>query len=142
VDQVDKIQELESISVMEKAKVQSYINNFRRFIARFLKSDIGLHCNVYNTEREGAIVEFKMALGITNDDVYFEDSSTLSEALGNVKQKAFGGNLGGFTFSGTNTILEDNRVIYIKDQSLSEWDESAAKNDVTTLVFSRTRKNT
>ena len=126
---------------MEKSSVQSYINNYRRFIARFLKPDIGIHCNVYNTEREGAILEFKIAPGITNDDMYLKDSSTMSEALGNVKQKAFGGNLGGFTFSGTNTILEDHRVIYIKDQNSSEWDESAAKNDVTSLVFSRKRKN-
>ncbi len=37
---------------------QSYINNFRRRLALYLKPSIGLTCNVYPTEDGGGILEF------------------------------------------------------------------------------------
>lgn len=110
--------------------IQEYINNFRRRIARFLKPGIGLACNVYPAESGGAILEITIGPGLENDDIYKENSQTLSDALSKIKQRAFGGDLEGFVFGGTNVILEDNRIIFIKDDSRSVWTDQAAQHDL------------
>ena len=119
---------------MDKKKYQSYINNFRRRLAQFLKPGVGLSCNVYPSDDGGAILEFSIGEITENDDQYKEKSRTLGVALSKIKQKAFGGNVEGFNFGGTNTILESNRIIYIKEANPNEWSDSAAQKDVQGLV--------
>ncbi len=118
----------------EKKVIQKFINNFRRRIAQFLKPGIGLACNIYPAETGGAILEFTAGSEIENDDIYKELSPSLGSALRNIKQKAFGGNLDGFNFRGTNVILEGNRIILIKDNSIEEWSDNTAQNDVTRVI--------
>lgn len=121
---------------MNKKKYQNYINNFRRRLAPYLKPGIGLTCNIYPSQDGGGILEFVMGEAVENDDVYKEVSNSLGTALSNIEQKAFGGNLEGFLFSGTNTILENNRIIFIKDADSNEWSDEAASRDVNKLVSS------
>ena len=118
----------------DKKIIQEYINNLRRRIAQFLKPGIGLTCSVYRAESGGAVLEFSIGPGVENDDIYKEVSPSLSQVLSKIKQSAFGGNLDGFVFSATNMILEENRIIVIKDDTLSEWTDSAAQRDVTRLL--------
>jgi hypothetical protein len=119
---------------LDKKTMQEYINNFRRRIAKLLKPGIGLACNIYPAEKGGAILEFTIGPGIENDDNYMGNSPTVSYALSKVKQRAFGGNLSGFVFGGTNVMLEDNRIILIKDDSRSQWSDSAAQQDVDRIL--------
>jgi len=119
---------------MNKKQYQKYINNFRRNFTQFLRPGIGLSCHVYPSRDGGGILEFTMGESVENDDIYKEESSTLGEALGNIKQNAFTGDFGGITFGGTNTILEPNRIIYIKDSNKKEWNEKAAHTDVLNLL--------
>ena len=118
----------------DKKTIQKYINNFRRRLTPFLKPEIGLSCNIFPAETGGAILEFTIAPEIENDDIYKEVSPSLGRALSNIEQRAFGGNLDGFSFGGTNVILEGNRIIFIKDNSLKEWSDNAAQNDVSRLL--------
>lgn len=61
--------------------------------------------------------------------------STINTALSKISQRAFGGNLDGFAFSGTNVIAEGNRIILIKGgDSSDEWNDEAAKSDVRRVV--------
>lgn len=114
----------------DKKTIQTYVNNFRRRLSSHLKPGIGLMCNIHPAEEGGAILEFSLGPSIENDDRYQETSSTANTALSSISQNAFGGNLEGFKFSGTNVIMEDGRIILIKDDSPSEWSDAAAKNDV------------
>ncbi len=120
--------------MLENTLIQRYINNFRRHLARYLKPNIGLRCDVYRAESGGAVVEFTLSPSEENDDTFHPDAPTVSAALANVKQNAFGGDLSAFRFGGTNTILEGNRLIFIKDESSSEWSDSAARSDVNRVV--------
>lgn len=124
---------------MDKKKYQSYINNFRRRLAQFLKPGIGLSCNIYPSEDGGAILEFEIGQATENYDLYREISKSLGAALSNIEQRGFGGNLEGITFGGTNTILEANRIIYIKEANRNEWSDSSAKKDVQGLISSSQR---
>ena len=118
---------------MSKEKIQSYINNFRRRLARYLKPGFGLLCNIYPADNGGAVLEFNIGSALENDDVYHPKSKSLGSALSKIEQHAFGGDLEGFSFGGTNTILEGNRIIYVKAPDFKEWSDSAAAKDVSAL---------
>jgi len=119
---------------MDKKKYQNYINNFRRRLAQFLKPGVGLSCNIFPSDEGGAILEFTIGEATENDDEYKAVSKSLAAALSNIEQRTFGGNLEAFNFSGTNTILEPNRIIYIKEANPNEWSDSTAKKDVQDLI--------
>lgn len=123
---------------MDKSTIQKYINNFRRHLSTRLRAGIGLKAYIYPTISQGAVLVFKLGNNLENDDIYAPPSGSIGEVLSTkVKQNAFGGNLTGITFSGTNTILDQDRIIFIKDSSPNEWTDSAAKNDINKLFHSR-----
>lgn len=114
----------------DKEAIQGYINNFRRHLSPYLKPNIGLSSTVYPSESTGAIVEFTIGQGIANSDEFMESEPTVSDALSKIPQHAFGGELGGFHFAGTNVIAEDNRIILIKGgNDEKEWSDEAAQSD-------------
>jgi hypothetical protein len=123
--------------MIDKSTIQTYINNFRRRFAPFLKPGIGLACYVHPVVAGGAILEFRIASQIENQDIYNADSATLGRALSQIPQHAFGGNLDGFTFGGTNVILEPGKIIFIKEGSIKEWSDAAAEKDVRQIIISR-----
>lgn len=115
--------------------IQQYINNFRRHLAPYLRPSIGLACKVFPAEDSGAILEFSIGPGISNTDEFRPTSKTVNQALLGISQRAFGGNLGGFRFGGTNVVLEDNRIIFIKGgDDPYEWSDGAALADVKRLL--------
>lgn len=125
--------------MIEKSVIQTYINNFRRRLAPSLRPGVGLTCLVHPAQAGGAILEFRVGPGIENDDVYQPQSPTLGRALAGIEQHAFGGNLDGFTFGGTNVILEKDKIIFIKDDERSEWSDAAAEKDVRRVLPSNPR---
>jgi hypothetical protein len=116
--------------MIENKIIQDYVNNFRRRIAQRLKPDFGIKCNVFPAESGGAVLEFIFGLGIKNEDTYMNLFPSANNALASINQRAFEGDLGGLKFKGTNTILEADRIILIKDEALSEWDDNAAQRDI------------
>ena len=103
---------------------------------------MGLSCNVYPSDDGGAILEFIIGDATENDDEYKETSKSLGAALSNIEQKAFGGNLEGFSFSGTNTVLEVSRIIYIKEANPNEWSDAAAQKNVDELIANVQKERT
>ena len=120
--------------MIERSVIQTYINNFRRRIASFLLPGVGLACRVHPAQVGGAILEFHVGPRIKNDDVYLPLSPTLNTALARIEQHAFGGHLAGITFGGTNVILEKDKLIFIKDESNTEWSDAAAEKDVRNVL--------
>ena len=77
---------------------------------------------------------FQLGSAVENDDVYKPPSESLGKALSQIEQRAFGGNIENFQFGGTNTILEGDRLIFIKDENDAEWSDQAASKDVKAVV--------
>lgn len=117
----------------DKKTIQTYVNNFRRRLSPYLKPGVGLSCTVHPAEEGGAILEFSLGPSIVNTDLYQESGTTVSGSLASIPQHAFGGNLEGFRFAGTNVIMEKDRIILIKDDSPSEWSDDAAEMDVSRI---------
>jgi len=117
--------------MQDRRVIQAYINNFRRHLSRYLKPEIGLSCTVHPAERAGAILEFRLGPDVANEDRFLDPRKKVNDALPDLNQRAFGGNLDGFSFVGTNFILMDDRFILIKGgDSSSEWSDDAAAADV------------
>jgi len=115
--------------------IQQYINNFRRHLAPYLRPSIGLTCKVLPAEESGAILEFSIGAGISNTDEFRPTSRTVSDALAGISQRAFGGNLAGFRFGGTNVVMEDNRIVLIKgEDGEALWSDEGAKHDVARIL--------
>ena len=119
----------------DKGMIQTYINNFRRLFSPYLKPGIGMRCIIYPAEQKGAILEFYLGPNEENNDIYLKTESSVNDALGKIKQKAFGGNLESFNFGGTNIIMEPNRIILIiGEDNSSEWSERKTKDDIGKIV--------
>lgn len=119
---------------------QAYINYFRSLAAPSLKPGSAIAANLYLAGSEGGIVVFHFTKNKLIHDRVHEGFSTLHEALKTIPQRAFGGNLEGFRFGGTNTIVEGDRVIFIKDANPSQWSLEAAKHDATKVVDAARRR--
>ncbi len=120
----------------DKKTIQLYINNFRRHLSQFLKPNIGLTCRVYPAREAGAILEFTIGPGVINDDEFLSVFPTVNVALSQIKQNAFGGDLKGFRFKGTNVITDGNRIIIIKGgDSKQEWSDKGAYLDAKKVLF-------
>jgi len=113
--------------------IQKYINKFREQTSGVLKPDIGISAVVFPC-KDGAIIEFRFGEGLQSTDEYKVSFRKISDALTVIKQKAFGGNLEGFMFSGTNYVMEFHRLILIKDNSPSEWSMKQAIEDVLKFI--------
>ncbi|WP_149866612.1 hypothetical protein [Stenotrophomonas geniculata] len=124
-----------------KKQIQHYINNFRRELSWVLRPGIGLSCLVHPALSGGAVLEFKMGQDIANSDDFEKPSPTLPKALSKIKQNSFTGDLDNLHFTGTSMILEQNRIVLIKDNAPSEWRDSSAKKDVNKLLNSIRRKS-
>jgi len=123
--------------VTDSETLQRYINDFRRHFARYLKPGVGITSKVYPAETGGAILVFTIGPGVKNEDEFAPATQSVNQALQNIPQSAFGGNLQGFIFRGTNLIAEGNRFIIIKgEDSPSDWTDSDAAAIVSQIVGS------
>lgn len=117
--------------------IQEYINNFRRHLSKHLKPGFGVECKVYPSEQDGAIFEFTIDQKLQNKDIFQPPSATVNEALKDIPQNMFGGNLGGIKFGGTNISLEGNRIVMIKGENeKTEWTDDASNSDVSRIITS------
>jgi len=118
---------------MDKEKIQLYLNNFRRFLSPYLRKDFNFRTIIYPSD-DGAIIELKFQKLAPVKDEFRKTEKTINDSLKRLNQQAFGGNLDGFNFSGTNYILEEGKIILIKDKNNSEWNIEQAKKDVDKLL--------
>lgn len=118
---------------MDKNTIQIYLNNFRRFFSPYLKKDINFRTVVYPAEN-GAIIEINFTKFAPVKDEYRKKEKFLVDSLKRIDQHSFGGNLDGFQFSGTNFILEGDKIFIIKDNKDSEWTINKVREDISKLL--------
>ncbi|KWZ91841.1 hypothetical protein HMPREF3212_01286 [Citrobacter freundii] len=119
----------------DNIKYSNYLNNVRIVISKRLKPNIGIISNVIPSSDGGGIVELEFVHNKpSKDNIGKYVYPNLNAALKNVKQNAFKGNLDAFKFSGTNGVMEGNKIILIKDGSDSEWTTEAADKDAS-MIF-------
>ena len=85
----------------------------------------------YPASTGGGLVEIKIGPSTANSDHLFPPEASLGVILSKVPQHAFGGNLSGVKFKGTNVVLEGDRLLLIKgDDDPADWSDDAAARDL------------
>ncbi|MCO5163553.1 MAG: hypothetical protein M9939_20690 [Mesorhizobium sp.] len=112
-----------------------FVNNLRRGLSPYLVPGVGIRTRAFLAGKEGGVVEFTTETGSPNSDEYVT-VGTIAEALSQVPQRVIAGNMAGIRFGGTNTILEGNRIILIKDGDADQWSQAAAKRDIERILSS------
>lgn len=120
--------------MLDKKIIQEYIDNFRYQMSGIIKPEIGIYAVVYPCQEDGAIIEFLFGREKESTNEFKEAFPRISDALVTIKQRAFGGKLDSFRFSGTNYIMEFHRLVLIKDNSPSEWTMQRAYHDVLKFI--------
>lgn len=84
---------------------------------------------------KGAVLEVVLGELEENDDEYRAPVPTVNDALKRIPQHAFGGDMDGFRFEGTNIVMEPARILLIKgtDQR-NEWSDKAVERDVRRIL--------
>ena len=119
---------------MNNAIIQKYINNFRKNLSGFLKPNIGIQVDIYNCNSEGSILVIEFKPGGKSFDKNKGTYPKISDALKLIPQSFFAGNMSAFHFSGTNVMMDNNRVIMIKDANIQEWNDDKLRSDIKSLI--------
>ena len=119
----------------DRDTIQRYINDFRRHFSGFVKEGMGVACRAFPSEGPGALLEFTVGPGIASVDQILPPRKSVNISLQEIAQHAFGGNLAGVVFSGTNLISEGNRIILLKGEDSTEaWTDADAKANVERIL--------
>lgn len=118
---------------MDRQDIQNYINNFRRYLSGFLKSDVGLQTTVY-PYGEGCVIVCELGINLLSKDEIRTQSKDIAEAL--KRTTIFEQEKGEHTqsFLGTNIILTKNKIVLIKDDNDKEWTEDKAQQDISKIL--------
>ena len=124
---------------MEKEIINKYLINFRRLFSPFLKKDVSMNISAY-PYANGAIMVIELDYNSSNNTIFVEDSKTMAEAM--EKTNLFDSPGQASPISTTKIIIQRNKLVIIKGDEESLWNDKSAKNDVDNILSSLTeRKN-
>lgn len=118
---------------MNQQTIQEYINNFRTYISRSLRPNIGLEIEVYDCGEQGAVLIVKFNPGGRSGD-NFSKNNSIADALSGIEQNFIAGDLSGVTFRGTNISMMEDKIIFIKDSNPYEWTLEKMQEDISMIT--------
>ena len=118
---------------MEKQDIQKYINNFRRLFSSYLKPNVGMQTTVYPFDK-GAIIVIELNIETLNKDDIRTKSNDIQDALKRTNLFESEKKEDIHNLVGTNIILIKNKVVFIKDNNLSEWTLNKVEQDIEKIV--------
>jgi len=127
---------------MNQEIIQRYINEFRRYISPVLKPNIGLEIDIYNCGNEGAVLIIFFKPGGKSIDKEIKEYNTIADVLNSIEQNFVGGNISGMVFKGTNMIMDQNRIVLIKEDTNAEWSTLKLKEDLGKIFQPPSKKET
>jgi hypothetical protein len=115
----------------DKQIIQRYLNDIRRHLVPKLRPGVGISSNFYPASTGGGLLEIKFGPQQANVDQVLATSSTIGHILQIVPQRTFPGDFTGMKFSGTNVVLEGDRLLLIKGgDDPADWTDAAAAKDL------------
>ena len=116
----------------ELASKEDFMKYCEEFISKhrmILRPDLNYDLTAIVSKKEGSLVFFEFKAGPRRFR-YKQIDEPIAMALMDLPQRAFGGNLSGVKFGGTNIVREGNKLIIIKgDNSKKAWSKEEAVKD-------------
>lgn len=107
-----------------------YLNNFRRFLSKYLKSSVGVRTKTYSYE-DGCVIVVSLGINLQVRDEAITVNS-LREAL--QKTTLFEDIPNSLNILSTSIFLIGRKIVLIKNSADDLWSENSAKNDVEKII--------
>ena len=124
-----------NLNILNRQIIRSYVNNFRITLSKYLKPNLALSTKTYICEEEGVLLAVDIKKGGVNTDKTITKYKKISEALQTINQNFIGGDLSGVHFGGTNIMASPGKILIIKDNNPSEWNDVKLLDDISSIVF-------
>lgn len=109
---------------------ENYFREFKIIHRTILNPKYGYRIKAFASKQQGSLIFFSFEEGADEFSSYKVIDDRIGAALREIPQKAFGGNLEGINFGGTNIIREADRLILIKgDNTKNAWSTEEAQKD-------------
>ena len=116
--------------LVTKEDFQNYFYEFKKIHRLILNPKFGYKVKAFVSKQQGSMIFFSFEEGSDEFVSYEIIDGKIGAALHKTPQKAFGGNLEGISFGGTNIIREANHLIFIKgDNTKNAWTSEKAQKD-------------
>lgn len=116
----------------ELALEEDFTKYCEEFISKhrtILRPDLNYNIQAIVSRKEGSLIFFEFKTGPRRFR-YKQIDKPIAMALMQLPQRAFGGDLSGVKFGGTNIVREGNKLIIIKgDNSKEAWSKKEAIKD-------------
>ncbi|SFO66318.1 hypothetical protein SAMN05428949_6031 [Chitinophaga sp. YR627] len=126
---------------MEQNTILHYVNELRKNLTSRLKPNIGLQITIFNCGNEGAVLIVYFHEQIPSSDNFSSQYSKISDVLSSIKQDFVSGDLSSVNFKGTNIMMDQRRIILIKDYNHTEWTTDKAQEDINKILHTPTKSN-
>ena len=117
--------------MVDKTVITEYLNNFRRYLSKYLKSGVGVQTISYPFDK-GAIIVIELGMGVPTKDDSRSQSLDLKEAL--TRTNLFENINDVPEIPGTSILLLKNKIVLLKTDKLNQWGEGSAQTDVTKII--------
>lgn len=115
---------------MDQDIIQRYVNEFRKHITPSLKSNIGLEIDIYNCGKEGAVLIVFFKPGGKSIDKEISNLNSIADVLKSINPNFISGNMSGVAFGGTNMLMQQDKIVLIKENNINEWSNMKLKDDL------------
>lgn len=116
--------------VMCNNRRNEYLNNFRRFLSKYLKPSVGVQTKTYSYE-DGCVIVVSLGVNLQVRDEY-QTTYNLNEAL--QKTTLFEDIPNSLSVQSTSIFLIGRKIVLIKNSAEDLWSENSAKNDVEKII--------
>ncbi len=123
----------------KRKELNRYIKMFTNDISQYIKNKASVSVEAYPVEGDGAVFEFVINdKPVAHKVQIHKAEKSLQKALSHVEQNLIDGDLDNVSFSGTNLLLDGNRIIIIKGgNNQDSWSNRAILEDVKKIVSPR-----
>ena len=97
--------------MVDKTVITEYLNNFRRYLSKYLKSGVGVQTISYPFDK-GAIIVIELGMGVPTKDDSRSQSLDLKEAL--TRTNLFENINDVPEIPGTSILLLKNKIVYLQ----------------------------
>ncbi|MCS5423084.1 MULTISPECIES: hypothetical protein [Psychrilyobacter] len=120
---------MENIKVLEK-----YSKTLKKELKKKLKSGLEINSVIYPVEKEGAVFEFTIDKTKKSKRIERKRRS-VNEVVSNSSQNIITGNINSASFSGTNIIMNKNKITIIKGgNEKEEWNNKQIEKDIRIIL--------
>lgn len=117
----------ELLTTVDKPTISRYLNSFRIAFSKYLKGGVGLQSTVFPFPN-GVVIVIEVDFELQAKDVFRSDSASLHDAL--ERTNLFAEVPSKTEIPGTFIILHRNKILLIKTDDLSQWNQSRVDTDI------------